>query len=124
MYSEIVMDHFTNPRNVGKMDNADAIGVAGSPECGDTTTLYLKIDNGVITNATFQTLGCAAAIASSSMFTEMLVGKTLGEALKLTNLEVVQALGGLPEPKIHCSVMAEDSVKAAIDDYFTRQIKV
>nr|MDD6336235.1 iron-sulfur cluster assembly scaffold protein [bacterium] len=123
MYTETVIQHFTNPHNSGVMENPDAVGVAGSPECGDTTTLYLKIKDGVITDAKFQTFGCAAAIASSSMFTDLLKGKTLAEALKITNMDVVKMLGGLPDAKIHCSVMAEESVKAAVDDYMTRQAK-
>jgi len=121
MYTQTVIDHFTSPHNAGVMENPSAVGVAGSADCGDTTTLFLKIEDGVITQAMFQTFGCAAAIASSSMFTDLLVGKTLAEALKITNMDVVEKLGGLPEPKIHCSVMAEESVKAAVDDYLNRQ---
>ncbi|OPY79061.1 MAG: NifU-like protein [Syntrophorhabdus sp. PtaU1.Bin058] len=116
-YSETVMDHFMHPRNVGEIEDADAVAEVGSAACGDTTKLYLKIKDDRIVDAKFQTFGCSAAIASSSMTTEMIKGKTLDEALKITNTEVMEALGGLPEIKHHCSVMAEDSVKAAIEDY-------
>ena len=116
-YSEIVMDHFANPRNMGEMETPTAIGNAGNPSCGDMMRLFLKIENGVIVDAKFKTFGCGAAIASSSMLTEMLKGKTLEEAMKITNQEVVDALGGLPEAKIHCSVMAEEALKAAMDDF-------
>jgi len=116
-YSETVMDHFANPRNMGDMDNPSAIGNVGNPACGDMMRLFLKIENGVIVDAKFKTFGCGAAIASSSMLTEMLKGKTLEEAMKISNDEVVKALGGLPEAKIHCSVMAEEALKAAMNDY-------
>ena len=116
-YSEIVMDHFANPRNMGDMENPSAVGNVGNPACGDMMRLYLKIENGVIVDARFKTFGCGAAIASSSMLTEMLKGKTLEEALKISNEEVVNALGGLPPAKIHCSVMAEEALKAAMNDY-------
>jgi len=121
MYSQKVIDHFTSPHNAGVMENPDAVGIAGSADCGDTTTLYLKVQDGIITDAMFQTFGCAAAIASSSVFTDLLKGKTLAEALKITNMDVVNLLDGLPEAKIHCSVMAEDSVRAAVDDYLNKQ---
>ncbi|MCL2432935.1 MAG: iron-sulfur cluster assembly scaffold protein [Clostridia bacterium] len=121
MYSQKVIDLFTAPHNAGVMENPSAVGVAGSPDCGDTTTLYLKIEGDKITQAMFQTFGCAAAIASSSVLTDLLVGKTLSEALKITNKDAVEALGGLPEAKIHCSVMAEESVRAAVNDYLDRQ---
>jgi nitrogen fixation protein NifU and related proteins len=116
-FNETVMDHFMNPRNVGEIENADAVGEAGSAQCGDAMTLYLKIDNGIISDAKFKTFGCGAAIASSSMATELLKGKSLDDALALTNGEVLRALGGLPEAKVHCSVMAEEAVRAAVDDY-------
>jgi nitrogen fixation NifU-like protein len=116
-YSEIVMDHFANPRNMGDMENPSAVGNVGNPACGDMMRLYLKIENGVIVDARFKTFGCGAAIASSSMLTEMLKGKTLEEAMEISNEEVVNALGGLPAAKIHCSVMAEEALKAAMNDY-------
>jgi nitrogen fixation NifU-like protein len=116
-YSETVMDHFSNPRNMGDMENPSAVGNVGNPACGDMMRLFLKIENGVIVDAKFKTFGCGAAIASSSMLTEMLKGKTLEEAMKISNDEVVKALGGLPEAKIHCSVMAEEALKAAMNDY-------
>lgn len=116
-YSEIVMDHFANPRNMGDMEEPSAVGNVGNPACGDMMRLYLKIENGVIVDARFKTFGCGAAIASSSILTEMLKGKTLEEALKISNEEVVNALGGLPPAKIHCSVMAEEALKAAMNDY-------
>lgn len=117
MYNELVMDHFTNPRNVGAIANADAEAEVGSPECGDTTKIFLKIEENRIVNITFQTLGCAAAIASSSMATEMIKGRTLEEAWQLTNREVADALGGLPEKKMHCSVLAEDAIRSAINQH-------
>lgn len=116
-YTEIVMDHFANPRNMGDMENPSAIGNVGNPACGDMMRLYLKIENGVITDAKFKTFGCGAAIASSSILTEMLKGKTLKDAMNVSNEEVVDALGGLPPAKIHCSVMAEEALKAAMNDY-------
>jgi len=116
-YNEIVMDHFMNPRNVGEIKNADAVGEAGSAQCGDSMKLYLKIESGIIRDAKFMTFGCGAAIASSSMMTELLKGRSIDDALKLTNGEVLKALGGLPEAKIHCSVMAEEAVMSAIEDY-------
>jgi nitrogen fixation NifU-like protein len=120
-YTETVMDHFMHPRNVGEIEDADGVAEVGSAACGDTTKLFLKIKDGRIVDAKFQTFGCSAAIASSSMTTEMIKGKTLDEALKITNKEVMDALGGLPEIKHHCSVMAEDSVKAAIEDYLKKK---
>jgi len=116
-YSEIVMDHFANPRNMGDMDEPSAVGNVGNPACGDMMRLYLKIEDGKVVDAKFKTFGCGAAIASSSMLTEMIKGKTLEEAMKLTNQEVVDALGGLPPVKIHCSVMAEEALKAAMEDF-------
>jgi len=116
-YSEKVMDHFMNPRNVGEIDNADGVGEVGNPACGDMMRLYLKIDEGKVVDAKFRTFGCGAAIASSSMLTEMVKGKTVDEARAITNQHVADALDGLPAVKIHCSVMAEQAVKSALDDY-------
>ena len=121
MYSEKVMDHFANPRNVGEIENADGIGEIGNPTCGDIMKIYLKIDNNVITDVKFKTFGCGAAIATSSMATEMIKGKTVDEALKLTNKAVMDALDGLPAVKVHCSVLAEQAVKSALSDYYTKQ---
>ena len=117
MYNQKVIDTFSNPKNVGEMPDADGIGMVGSAECGDIMKIYLKIENDIIVDCKFQTFGCAAAIASSSVATEMLKGKTIEESLKLTNKQVVEELEGLPPQKIHCSVLAEDAIKAAIDDY-------
>ena len=120
LYSEKVMDHFANPRNVGEIPDADGIGEVGNAKCGDIMKMYLKIDNGVITDVKFKTFGCGAAVATSSIATEMIMGKTIDEALKLTNKAVVEALEGLPPQKLHCSVLAEQAVKAAISDYYKR----
>lgn len=118
LYSEKVMDHFTNPRNVGEMPDASCMGEVGNAKCGDIMRIYLKINNdGVITDAKFNTFGCASAIASSSMATEMVKGRTIAEARKLTNQEVVDALDGLPTQKIHCSVLADEAINAALDNY-------
>ena len=120
-YSEKVMDHFTNPRNVGEIENADGVGVVGNAKCGDIMKMYLKIDeNQVITDCKFKTFGCGAAIATSSMATELIKGHTIDEALKLTNSVVVEALEGLPPVKVHCSVLAEEAVRSAIADYYKR----
>lgn len=119
-YSEAVMDHFSNPRNVGKMENADGVGEVGNAKCGDIMKMYLKINDNVIEDVKFNTFGCGAAIATSSMATEMIKGKTIDEALGLTNKAVVEALEGLPPAKIHCSVLAEEAVKAAIADYYNK----
>jgi nitrogen fixation NifU-like protein len=116
-YSSKVIDHFSNPRNVGQMENADGIGEAGNGTCGDIMRLYLKIEDNIITEAKFNTFGCGAAIASSSMATELLKGLTIDEARRLTNLAVAEALDGLPPSKMHCSVLAEEAIKAALDDY-------
>ena len=120
-YSAKVMDHFSNPRNVGEIADADGVGEVGNPTCGDIMKMYLKIDGGVITNVKFKTFGCGAAIATSSIATEMIKGRSLEEALKLSNKAVIEALDGLPPVKIHCSVLAEQAVKAALSDYYRRQ---
>jgi len=117
MYNEKVMDHFTNPRNAGVMENPDAVGTYGSPVCGDMMEIFLKIEDNVIVDAKFRTFGCGSAIASSSVATEMIKGKTLEQALELTNKNFVDELGGLPAPKIHCSVLSEQAVKTAIYNY-------
>lgn len=121
LYSEKVMDHFSNPRNVGEIENADGIGEVGNAKCGDIMKMYLKIDDGVITDVKFKTFGCGAAIATSSIATEMVKGKTIEDALKLTNKAVVEALDGLPPVKLHCSVLAEQAMKSALSDYYRRQ---
>jgi nitrogen fixation NifU-like protein len=123
LYSEKVMDHFRNPRNVGEMENPDGIGHVGNPICGDIMELYVKIKDNVITDAKFKTFGCGAAIATSSMVTEMVIGKTIDEALEISNKTVAEALGGLPAAKMHCSVLAEDALRSAIDDYHSKQKK-
>ena len=117
MYSEIVMDHFTNPRNVGEIENADAVGQVGNPKCGDIMKMYFKIEDNVIVDVKFKTFGCGSAIASSSMATEMVKGKTVEEALALSNYEVAKELDGLPPAKMHCSLLAEQAIKGAIFDY-------
>ena len=121
LYSEKVMDHFRNPRNVGAMENADGVGQVGNAKCGDIMKIYLKIEENVITDVKFETFGCGSAIASSSMATELIKGKPLSEALTLTNRAVAEALDGLPPHKMHCSVLAEEAIKAAIKDYYDRQ---
>jgi len=121
MYSDKVLDHFSNPRNVGEIENADGVGTVGNAKCGDIMRMYLKVDdNGVITDVKFKTFGCGAAIATSSMATEMVKGKTLKEALTLTNAAVAEALDGLPPVKMHCSLLAEEAVKAAVEDYMKK----
>ena len=117
LYSEKVMGHFMNPRNVGKIDDADGVGEVGNAKCGDIMKIYIKVDNNIITDVKFNTFGCGSAIASSSMATEMIKGKSLDDALELTNKAVAEALDGLPAHKMHCSVLAEEAIKAAIDDY-------
>ena len=119
-YSAKVMDHFENPRNLGKMDDADGIGEVGNAKCGDIMKIYLKIEDGIIVDVKFNTFGCASAIATSSMATEMIKGHKIEDALQLSNKAVVEALDGLPTVKIHCSVLAEQAIKAAIADYYTR----
>lgn len=123
-YSEKVFDHFTNPRNVGEIPDANGVGEVGNAKCGDIMKVYLKVsDDGVIEDVKFKTFGCGAAIATSSMATEMVLGKTIEEALKLTNKAVAEALDGLPPVKMHCSVLAEEALRAAIADYYTRMGK-
>ncbi len=119
-YSEKVLDHFANPRNVGEIEDASAVGEVGNAVCGDIMRIYLKIENDVIIDVKFKTFGCGAAIATSSMATELIKGKSIDEALTLTNKAVVEALDGLPPAKIHCSVLAEEAVKTAINDYYQR----
>ena len=120
LYSDKVMDHFQNPRNVGKIDDADGIGEVGNAKCGDIMKMYLKIKDNVIEDAKFETLGCGSAIATSSMATELIKGKSVEDALKLSNQAVVEALDGLPAHKIHCSVLAEEAVRAAVKDYYDK----
>ena len=120
LYSEKVMDHFRNPRNVGDIPNADGVGEVGNAKCGDIMKMYLKIVDGVIVDVKFETFGCGSAIATSSMATELIVGKPVDEALQLTNKAVVEALDGLPAHKLHCSVLAEEAVKAAVKDYYDK----
>lgn len=120
LYSEKVMDHFRNPRNVGVLENADAVGEVGNAKCGDIMTIYLNIDNDTITDVKFQTFGCGSAIASSSMATELIKGKPVSDALALTNAAVAEALDGLPPHKMHCSVLAEEAIKSALKDYYDK----
>ena len=120
LYSEKVMDHFRNPRNVGRIDDADGIGEVGNARCGDIMKMYIKVENGVIVDVKFNTFGCGSAIASSSMATEMIKGKPIEQALELTNKAVAEALDGLPAHKLHCSVLAEQAIRAAIKDYYDR----
>ena len=120
LYSEKVMDHFTNPRNVGELENPDGVGRAGNPICGDVMEMQIRVQNGIIADAKFRTFGCGAAIATSSMATEMVKGKSLEEALTISNKAVAEALDGLPAAKMHCSSLAEDALKAAIADYRSR----
>ena len=120
LYSEKVMDHFRNPRNVGSMENADGVGEVGNAKCGDIMKIYLKIDDNVVTDVKFETFGCGSAIASSSMATEMIKGKPLDEILTVTNKAVTEALDGLPPHKLHCSVLAEEAIRAAVKDYYDK----
>ena len=120
LYSEKVMDHFRNPRNVGVIENADGIGEVGNAKCGDIMKIYLKIEDGIIADVKFETFGCGSAIASSSMATELIKGKPVSEALTLTNKAVAEALDGLPAHKLHCSVLAEEAIKKAIQDYYEK----
>ncbi len=121
LYSEKVMDHFRHPRNVGSIENADGIGEVGNAKCGDIMKIYLKIDNDIVTDVKFETFGCGSAIASSSMATELIKGKPVSEVLQLTNKAVTEALDGLPAHKLHCSVLAEEAIQAAINDYKSKQ---
>ena len=120
LYSEKVMDHFRNPRNVGKMDDADGVGEVGNAKCGDIMKIYIKVEDNIITDVKFNTFGCGSAIASSSMATEMIKGRSIDEALTLSNRAVVEALDGLPPHKVHCSVLAEEAVRAAVKDYYDK----
>ncbi len=120
LYTDTVMDYFVNPRNVGEIENPDGVGEVGNAKCGDIMKMYLKIEDNVINDVKFETFGCGSAIASSSMATEMIKGKTVEEALAITNKQVVNELGGLPAHKLHCSVLAEESIKAAIKDYYDK----
>ena len=119
-YSAKVMDHFTNPRNVGEIENADGVGTVGNAKCGDIMQMFIKVENDIITDVKFKTFGCGAAIATSSMATELIKGKKVEDALKLTNSAVVEALEGLPPVKVHCSVLAEEAVKTAVADYYNK----
>jgi len=120
MYSDKVMDHFSNPRNVGEIENANAVGEVGNAKCGDIMKIYMDIEDGFIKDVKFKTFGCGAAVATSSMATELVKGKKVEDALEITNKAVIEALDGLPAPKIHCSVLAEEAIKAAILDYYER----
>ena len=120
-YTKKVMDHFMNPRNVGVIENPDGYGKIGSPSCGDMMEIFLKIEDGIIRDVKFRTFGCASAIASSSVTTEMILDKTVEEALQVTNKAVVEALDGLPAAKVHCSVLAEEAIKAAIENYMSKK---
>jgi nitrogen fixation NifU-like protein len=122
-YSEKVMDHFRSPRNVGEIENPDGVGKVGNPVCGDIMELYIKVKDGVIADAKFKTFGCGAAIATSSMVTELVKNKTIEDALKISNRAVAEALGGLPPIKMHCSVLAEEALKKALDDYRQKSVK-
>ena len=123
LYSEKVMDHFRHPRNVGSIENADGVGEVGNAKCGDIMKMYLKIDDEVISDVKFETFGCGSAIASSSMATEMIKGKPISEALQLSNKAVAEALDGLPVHKLHCSVLAEEAIKAAVQNYYENKSK-
>ena len=120
-YSEKVMDHFANPRNVGELPDANGIGEVGNSRCGDIMKMYIKVENNIIVDVSFKTIGCGAAIATSAMATELIKGKSIDDALKLTNKAVMEALDGLPPVKVHCSVLAEQAIKAALSDYYRRQ---
>lgn len=123
-YNEKVIEHYSNPRNVGEIPDASGVGEVGNPVCGDIMKMYLKIENGIITDVKFKTFGCGAAIATSSVSTELIKGKTVEDASKLTNKEVVNELGGLPPVKLHCSVLAEEAIKSAIADYYRKEGKL
>ena len=121
LYSDKVLNHFSNPRNVGEIEDADGIGEVGNAKCGDIMKMYIKVKEGIITDVKFKTFGCGAAVATSSIATELITGKSIDDALKLTNKAVVEALEGLPPVKLHCSVLAEQAIKSAISDYYTKQ---
>jgi nitrogen fixation NifU-like protein len=120
MYSDKVMEHFSNPRNVGELPNADGVGEVGNAKCGDIMKIFLKIEDGIIKDASFKTFGCGAAVATSSIATELIKGKSVQEALNLTNMDVAKALDGLPAEKVHCSILAEQGIKMAISDYYAK----
>ena len=122
-YSSKVMEHFASPHNVGELEDADGIGNVGNPTCGDIMRLYIKVKDGIITDAKFKTFGCGAAIATSSMMTDLVIGKSIDEAKTISNAAVAEALGGLPSQKMHCSVLAEEALQAALDDYYKKQGK-
>ena len=119
-YSEKVLEHFNNPKNVGELQDADGVGTVGNAKCGDIMKVYIKVKEDIIVDASFKTFGCGAAIATSSMATELIKGKTIEEALKVTNKAVMEALDGLPQTKVHCSVLAEEAIKSAVNDYFIK----
>ncbi len=121
LYSDKVLNHFSNPRNVGEIEDADGVGEVGNAKCGDIMKMYIKVKEGIITDVKFKTFGCGAAVATSSIATELITGKSIDDALKLTNKAVVEALDGLPPVKVHCSVLAEQAIKSAISDYYTKQ---
>ena len=121
LYSDKVMDHFQNPRNVGKMDDADGVGEVGNAKCGDIMKMYIKVKDGIITDVKFNTFGCGSAIATSSMATELIKNKPLSEALQITNKSIVETLDGLPAHKVHCSVLAKEAIEAAVNDYYEKQ---
>lgn len=121
LYSEKVMDHFANPRNVGELEDADGIGEVGNAKCGDIMKMYLKVNDGIIVDVKFKTFGCGAAVATSSIATELIKGKSIDDALTITNKAVIEALDGLPPAKLHCSVLAEQAIRSAISNYYTRQ---
>ena len=121
LYSEVVMDHFMHPRNVGVIEDADGVGEVGNAKCGDIMKIYIKVDNDTVSDVKFETFGCGSAIASSSMATEMIKGKPISEVLKLTNKAVAEALDGLPAHKMHCSVLAEEAINAAVSDYYSKR---
>ena len=123
-YSTKVMEHFSNPHNVGEIENPSGVGSVGNPVCGDIMKLFIKVENNIIVDARFKTFGCGAAIATSSMMTDMVKGKTIEEALKISNAAVAEALGGLPKVKMHCSVLAEEALKSAIEDYISKKDKI
>lgn len=124
LYNDKVIEHYSNPKNVGEIEKASGVGEVGNPVCGDILKIYLKVENNIITDVKFKTFGCGAAIASSSISTELIKGKTIEEALKITNKDVIDELGGLPQIKKHCSVLAEEAIKLAIADYYRNELKL